>query len=88
MTTYPVSELSETRIRTEDRKTAALRQMTVEQLLHLGAFEVVYLRAGMHDGEMLFVLHGADGVPLVATDDVETAVDVAIRHGLEFVAVH
>ena len=88
MTTYAIGELSEMRIHTGDQKTAALRQMTVEQLLHLGSFEVVYLRAGMHDGEMVFVLHGADGVPLVATDDVETAVDVAITHGLEFVAVH
>ena len=88
MTTYPIGEPSETRIRTENWNTAALRQMTVEQLLHLGSFEVVYLRAGMHDGEMVFVLHGADGVPLVAADDVETAVDVAISHGLEFVAVH
>jgi hypothetical protein len=46
----------------------ALRQMTVEQLLQLGTRQVVYLKAGMHDGEMAFVLYGADGTSLMAFD--------------------
>lgn len=71
-----------------DRGAALLRQMTVDQLRGLGAQEVVYLRAGMCDGERLFVLYGADGVPLVMVDDVETAVDIATEHGLKFIAVH
>ena len=35
--------------RAENRRIAALRQMTAEQLLHLGARQVVYLRGGMCD---------------------------------------
>jgi len=62
--------------------------MTAEQLLGLGAHQVVYLRAGTCDGERLFVLFGADGMPLVTVDDIETAVEMATARGLEFIAVH
>jgi hypothetical protein len=37
---------------------------------------------------MLFVLYGADGMPLVTADDVETAVEMAAERGLNFVPVH
>jgi len=62
--------------------------MTAEQLLGLGTHQVVYLRAGTCDGERLFVLYGADGMPLVTVDDIETAVEIAAARGLEFIAVH
>jgi hypothetical protein len=67
---------------------STLRQMTAEQLLHLGTRQIAYLRAGMCDGELLFVLHGADGMPLLTADDAETAVEMASERGLGFVAVH
>jgi hypothetical protein len=69
-------------------QTSALRQMTAQQLLQLGARQVVYLKAGMHDGERLFVLYGADGSPLAIADAVETAAELAAGHGLAFVSVH
>jgi hypothetical protein len=75
---HPIAERDET----------ALRQMTSEQLLNLGMYQVVYLKAGICNGEMLFVLYGADGAPLVAAEDVETAMDMAVERGLDFVAVH
>jgi hypothetical protein len=62
--------------------------MTAEQLLGLGTRQVVYLRAGSCDGARLFVLYGADGMPLVTVDDIETAVEIAAARGLEFIAVH
>jgi hypothetical protein len=62
--------------------------MTVDQLRDLGTFQVAYLRAGTCDGERLFVLYGADGMPLVTIDDVETLVDIAAEHGLACVSVH
>jgi hypothetical protein len=71
-----------------DRRTASLRQMTVDQLLDLGTSRVAYLRTGMWDGERLFALIGADGVPLATVDSVETAVEVAAEHGLAFISVH
>ena len=66
----------------------ALRQMTSEQLLDLGRNQVVYLKSGVCDGEILFVLFGADGLPVIAADDVDVAVESAIEQGLSFVAVH
>ena len=42
----------------------------------------------MCDGERLLVLYGADGVPLVIVDDVNTAAEVAAEHGLRFIAIH
>ena len=70
------------------RSTAALRQMTTEHLLNLGLRQVVYLRTGLCNGKKLLVLYGADGEPLTMVDDVETAVEIAAAHGLEFIAVH
>jgi hypothetical protein len=67
---------------------SALRRMTSEQLLHLGMNQVVYLKAGVCDGQMLFVLFGADGMPVITANDVDAAVESAIEQGLSFVAVH
>jgi hypothetical protein len=72
----------------ENRPTAALRQITADQLLELGTHQVVYLRAGMGRGERMFVLYGADGVPLLTADDLETVAEVAMEQGFEFVSVH
>jgi hypothetical protein len=66
----------------------AVRQMTAQQLLQLGTRQVVYLRVGIHDGERLFLLYGADGSPLAIADAVETAAEIAARHGLAFATVH
>ena len=71
-----------------DPRETALRQITAEQLRHLGERYVVYLKSGVCDGEMLFVLYGANGAPLMAADDVETALDMAAECGLNFAAVH
>jgi hypothetical protein len=67
---------------------AALRQMTAEQLRHLGVHQVVYLRGGMSEGETHFVLFGADGAPLARTDAVEAAVELAAEQGLKFISIH
>ena len=92
MTMHPVREPgettpSETMINAGER-TTVLRQITAEQLLHLGTRQVVYLKVGLHDGELAFMLYSADGTPLVMVDTVEMAVETAAEHGLSFVAVH
>ncbi|HXA26078.1 MAG TPA: hypothetical protein VNW90_27670 [Acetobacteraceae bacterium] len=65
-----------------------MRQMTAEQLLHLGTRQVVYLKSGIHDGELAFMLHGADGASLVAFDTIEEAVQTAVENGLRLAAIH
>jgi hypothetical protein len=42
----------------------------------------------MHDGELAFILYGADGIPLVMVDTVESAVEMVAERGLAFVAIH
>jgi hypothetical protein len=88
MNMRPMIEPGETMINAGDRTTAALRHITVEQLLHLGVRQVVYLKIGMQDGELAFMIYGADGNPLAMVDAVETAVEMAAERGLDFVAVH
>jgi hypothetical protein len=85
---HPITKFDETRPNAGDQRTAALRHLTAEQLLHLGTHQVAYLKVGMRDGEMRFVLYGSDGAPLVMTEDVETAVEMAAERGLGFVSVH
>jgi hypothetical protein len=88
MNLHPMGQPSETIIAADDQKSYALRHITLEQLLHLGTRQVVYMRTGMRDGEQAFVLYRADGTPLVVVDDVATAMEVAATHGLGFVTVH
>ena len=88
MNTRSISETGKMKIVPEGPMINALRQMTAEQLLHLGEHQVVYLRAGTCDGEKHFVLFGADGTPLARTDAVETAVELAAKNGLAFISIH
>jgi hypothetical protein len=67
---------------------SVLRRMTREQLLHLGMSQVVYLKSGMCDGRMLFVLFGADGTPVAVAHNLDAAVQTTVEQGLNFVAVH
>ena len=87
MNMYPIGERGKMNSAGASR-TTALRQMTPEQLLHLGTRQVVYLRSGTCQGEPAFMLHGADGAPLVMAGDVETTVEIAAKHGLAFATVH
>jgi hypothetical protein len=84
----PISKPGATPIDAGDNSDRRAAEMSVEQLLHLGTHQVVYLKSGMLDGERVFVLSGADGSHTVAVDAVETAVEMTAEHGLDFVTVH
>jgi hypothetical protein len=88
MNMHPMGDPGETLTDSRDQTIAALRHITAEQLRHLGACQVVYLKAGTCDGEQAFAVFGADGTPLVVVDAVEAAVEIVTEHGLSFVAVH
>src|SRR3954463_1434472 len=79
---------SNDKVRAVMMQRSALRQMTCERLLHLGMSQVVYLKSGICDGETLFMLYGADGIPIVATDNVDVAIEAAADRGLHFVNLH
>jgi hypothetical protein len=73
---------------TGDQRTAELRRTTAEQLLPLGARQVVYLKAGTCKDGLVFVIYGADGNPIVMVEDPETAMGMVAEQGLIIVAVH
>jgi hypothetical protein len=81
MNMYPIGKSS-------DQLITALRQITVEQLLQLGTREVVYLKAGKNEGEMAFLLYGADGASLRAFDSFEEVVDTVSENGLYLATTH
>jgi len=87
MDIHPLNDIDGQARATPDSR-SALRWMSSEQLLDLGMNQVVYLKSGMCDGRMLFVLFGANGTPVIAADNVVAAVETAIEQGLSFVAVH
>jgi hypothetical protein len=62
--------------------------MTTDELRGLGTHQVIYLRAGRRDGEWPVALYGADGVPLVIVDDIDTAVEFTDEYDLKIIAVH
>jgi len=70
------------------RAARALREMSPEQLLHLGVHEVAYVRAHIGESGLGFQLHGADGAPLGTVEALEDAVYMAAEQGFEFVTVH
>ena len=88
MSMHPMSDSGETLTDSQDQTIAALRHITAEQLRNLGARQVVYLKAGTRNGEQAFGVFGADGTPLVVVDDLETAVEMVAKHGLDFVTLH
>jgi len=71
------------------RQEYGLRHMTAEQLRYLGRQQVAYLKVGIrNDDKQVFMVFGADGMPLGGTDEFESAVEMAIENGLRFVNVH
>ena len=88
MNMHPMHEPGGTTADAGNSRDSALRRMTAEQLLHLGARQVLYLKTGICNGEVAFVLYGADGTPFMVAEDVEMAMELAAERGLQFVAVH
>jgi len=62
--------------------------MTAEQLRYLGTQEVAYLKVGRRDDKQVFMVFGADGIPLGGADELENAVEMVVENGLSFVTVH
>jgi hypothetical protein len=59
-----------------------------DRFRNLGVRRVVYLKAGMRDGEQAIVIYGADGVALDVVDGLDTALEKLARTGLSLVALH
>jgi TnpA family transposase len=73
---------------TTANQVTALRAMTIEQLRDFGTNRVTYVKYGQRDGERVFLLFGADGIPFLTADTVEAAIEAAAEQNLSFVTVH
>ncbi|HZP75829.1 MAG TPA: DUF1150 domain-containing protein [Pseudolabrys sp.] len=87
---------------TDNNTTATLNPMTADALAHFGDGRLAYVKAirsedvsrlfpqapAIAPGVELFVLHAADGTPIMLTDSREAAVANAWSQELEPVSVH
>jgi hypothetical protein len=87
MNTQSTGEASE-KVEPGLNRRATLRQMSAEQLRHLGMRQVAYLKYGRRNNLPVFLLYGADGIALMALDTFDQACEAAVEHGLDFVTVH
>ena len=87
MNTQSTRETSE-KVELGLNRRAALRQMSTEQLRHLGMRQVAYLKYGRRNNQPVFLLYGVDGIALLAVDTFDEAQEAAAEHGLDFVTVH
>jgi hypothetical protein len=65
-----------------------VQPITVEQLRYLGLRQLAYLKTEILDGEMIFVIYGANGIPFEVVDAFETAVETAAACQLSIVSLH
>ena len=83
-----IDKPGETTLREVELPAADVRRMTSAEFRRLGVRSVVYLRSGLLNGELAYVIHSADGLPMAVLQDIEAAVALASEHGMAFVAVH
>ncbi len=66
----------------------AAQPPTAEQLRYLGTGDLVYLRRGICRGTPVFVIHGADGMPVEVVGSIGSALAWIADTPFHFVAVH
>lgn len=67
---------------------AVAQPMTVEQLRHLGTYNLVYLRRGIRAGASVFLILGADGIALQVVSTIKSALAWIADTHLHLVTVH
>ncbi|MDP6344328.1 MAG: DUF1150 family protein [Alphaproteobacteria bacterium] len=65
-----------------------LGEFTVEALAMLGADELAYVKQQQADGQVIHVIHAANGKELGGFASREVAFAACRQHGLEPVSVH
>jgi hypothetical protein len=85
---HSIGEPDETVGRDDEAPADDVRCMTLAQFCKLGVRSIVYLRPDVLNGQLAYVIHAADGVPMAALADIDAAVALASEHGMVFVAVH
>lgn len=66
----------------------ALQKFSAQDLLKLGIDDVGYVKRYRMQGEIVWVLHAADGAALAAKKTPDEAWGEAINHDIDIVAVH
>lgn len=65
------------------RRDAILKSLSPQGFLSLGSGHVAYIRSLEVNGNVVFAVHGADGMVLTLTDTLESAVALARQNDLD-----
>lgn len=66
-----------------------IRRLTTGQLRMLGLTQVAYLTASILDGEpVAYTIRGADGMVVAAFEELDLALELLNRLGMDLVPVH
>jgi hypothetical protein len=57
-----------------------IRQITTDQLMHLGVSRLAYIKPVTVEGEDLFAIHAADGTPMAVAPNRELAWGAILEH--------
>jgi hypothetical protein len=62
--------------------------MATSEFAHLGVAHLAYVKRIVVNSEIVYAVHAADGTPMGAARDRDTAMASVRQHGLEPVSVH
>ena len=68
--------------------TPTLDLLTPEQLFHLGAQDIAFVKPVIKDGVTSFSVHTADGTEIAVFEDRDVAFAACRQHDLEPVSLH
>ncbi|MDJ0944059.1 MAG: DUF1150 family protein [Kiloniellales bacterium] len=68
--------------------TAQIRQITAQDLAALGVHHIAYVKPTTVDGQLVFVVHAADGAELAVLPSRESAIAAIRQNDMEPLSVH
>ncbi len=71
----------------ETQDVAAIGSTPID-MARLGLNHVAYVRRAVVDDKLVWTIHGANGAPLGAAENLEQAWGAVVQHGLEPLHVH
>ena len=74
--------------RNEDITAFDIRNLTPEQLMHLGMADLAYVKPVELDGHIAFAIHAADGSPMAMAADRTMALEAIVQHEMVPALVH
>lgn len=64
------------------------RTQSLEDLVRLGLEDTAYIKPMMFEGQRIYIVHAADGTPLMMAPAYEVALAAVRQHDMEPVSIH